>query len=108
MDLNIWVQRMEDGIQVVRHTFYKKEVSSPFTILKRSAVSYNTKKNTLLQEALRRLGNISNDLPWSETKSHMDIFSNMMRISGYSIKERYHIIKGSIERHKQMLAEVES
>ena len=90
------------------HSFYKKSVASPFTILKRSALSYKIKRSTLLQEALRRLGNISPSLPWKETVTHLTEYSNMLRISGYSHKERLNNIKGAIQRHKQMKDEVQN
>ena len=69
---------------MVLHSFYKKQVASKYTILKRSALSYNIKKSTLLQEALRRLGAISKHLPKSETVTIMNNYSNMLRVSGYS------------------------
>ena len=62
LDLEIWVEEM-DGTEKVLHSFYKKKVASPYTILKRSALSYSVKKSTLLQEALRRLGAVSKHLP---------------------------------------------
>ena len=105
LDLAIWVDEIE-GRQVILHTFYKKKVASKFTMLKRSALSIKIKRNTLLQEALRRLGNISRELPWDETVSHLSEYSNMLRISGYNQWERYHNIVGAINRHRQMTKEV--
>ena len=77
LDLELWVKD-----NVIYHSFYKKKVSSQYTILKRSALSYSIKKNTMLQEALRRLGNISSGLPKEETTKVMTKYSNMLRISG--------------------------
>ena len=65
------------------------------------------KKSTLLQEAMRRIGNISLSLPKEETIKEMTKYSNMLRISGYSARERLHFIKGALQRHKEMIAEVE-
>ena len=62
LDLEIWIKEI-DGVKVVLHSFYKKGVASPFIILKRRALSYSVKKSTLLQEAMRRLGNILDKLP---------------------------------------------
>ena len=91
-----------DGTQVILHSFYKKNVASPYKILKRSALSYSVKKSILLQEAMRRLGNISHQLPWHESVETMDRYSNMLRISGYNHWERYNFIKGSLSRHYMM------
>ena len=56
--MKIWV----DGNKIL-YTFYKKEVSSQYTILKRSAISESTKLNTCFMEALRRIRNTSAVLP---------------------------------------------
>ena len=71
-------------------------------------MSYSIKKNTMLQEALRRLGNISGSLPWNESVEHMNEYSNMLRISGYSEKERFNFIKGAVIRHRAMKDEIKS
>ena len=99
LDIKKWIDRDEDNRQKILYTFYKKEVSSPYTILKRSALSYKIKRSTLFQEALRRIYNISESLPWSEKATHLTAYSNMLRISGYTQKERYHFVKGAISRY---------
>ena len=55
------------------------------------------------QEALRRLGNISSNLPKEETTRIMTKYSNMLRISGYTERERWNFIKGAVLRHREML-----
>ena len=58
-------------------------------------------------EAFRRIGNVSQGLPWIETASHLSEYNNMLRISGYSEKERYNFTKGALERHCEMQREVQ-
>ena len=94
LDLAVWIQEV-NGIQTILHSFYKKPVASPCTILKRSALSFKIKKTTPLQEALRRLGNVSPTLPWNESITHLAEYSNMLRISGYTVRERLNNIKPS-------------
>ena len=101
LDLKMWIQDTPEGPQVM-HTFYKKVVSSPFTILKRSAMGAGTKRNTMFQEGWRRINNISPNLPWSESIIHLNSFSNMLRVSGYSPEFRHHTIRGVISRMKQV------
>ena len=60
-----------------------------------------------IQEALRRLGNISSFLPWTESVKHLSEYSNMLRISGYTERERLNNVKGAVSRHRHMTAEVE-
>ena len=71
-------------------------------------MSKGTKRSTLFQEALRRLQNVSPALPFSEAIPHMEEFANMLRISGYSSQYRYNVIKGAIERMKEVRRKVAS
>lgn len=48
LDLKMLVNNMDEGPKVM-HTFYKKEVASRFTIMKRSAINSGTKKSTKVQ-----------------------------------------------------------
>ena len=57
LDLKIWVDN-EGEVPRITYSFYKKKVSSKYTMLKRSAVSEGTKKATIFQEGLRRLSHI--------------------------------------------------
>ena len=73
------------------------------TIPKRSAISSNTKRNSLFQEAYRRLRNCSKDLPWSVKAGFLSEYSNMLRISGYTHKFRNEMVIGAIKRYEEML-----
>ena len=75
---------------------------SPFTILKRSALSEGTKKSTIFQEGLRRLSHAATWLPWEQSVKHLTDWANTLRISGYSEKERFDSIHGAVTRHDEM------
>ena len=70
-------------------------------------MSSNVKRDTCFMEAVRRILNVSNDLPWEDTVIHLRDYSNCMRISGYSQTERYHAINGAVERVREMKREVQ-
>ena len=57
-------------------------------------------------EAVRRILNVSNSLPWKETVGHLNDFSRTMQISGYNQTERYHAISGAIARVSDMKKEI--
>ena len=78
----------------IRHSFFKKPIACPFLILERSAIPNKIKRETLLQEGLRRLRNIDNQISEEEKFNIMIDFSNSMRISGYSQIVRFETIKG--------------
>ena len=101
LDLKIWCEENR-----VMYTFYKKDISSKYTILKRSALYNNVKRDTCFMEAIRRILHVSECLPWSHTVKHLNDFSNCMMISGYSQVECYHVIAGAIERVKKIKTEV--
>ena len=105
LDLKVWIQHI-NGIPQIVHTFYKKPIASPYTILKKSAIPEGTKKATPFQEVLRRLYHISSCLPWSESVKHISKYSNAMRISGYSASERYRAIRGATMRYEEMKEKV--
>ena len=96
----MWDNDTEDGSKVM-HTFYKKEVASRFTIMKRSAINSGTKKSTIFQEGIRRLSHISPDLPWSESVTHMNKWSLCLKESGYTPKERFDAIRGACMRQEE-------
>jgi hypothetical protein len=102
LDLDIWIGMSESGHQTVRHTFYKKSVSSPYTILERSAISASVKRNTHLQEALRRMKCCDSSAPWIDRAFHLSGWCNMLRISGYNVRYRFNILKGAILRYEEM------
>ena len=47
LDLNVWMEG-----NTIQHSFYKKDISSIYTILKRSALSSSTKSQTLFMESI--------------------------------------------------------
>ena len=87
LDMKVW----SNGRNIL-HTFYKKPVSSKFTILKRSAISNTIKLSTIFQESLRGISHISTCLPWQETVRHLTEFSHCMKVSGYNMEERWNAI----------------
>ena len=65
-------------------------------ILSKSAISDKIKRNTLVQEAIRRLRNTSRDLPWELKAKILSEFSNKMMISGYSEQFRLEVIQSAV------------
>merc|ERR1712240_773725 len=52
--------------------------------------------------------NISEYLPWSEMVKHLNNWSQCMKISGCSTKERYNTIRGAIMRVEEMRKQVKN
>ena len=85
----------------VEFSFYKKNCSSPYLLMYRSAICPKTKRNSLFQEGLRRLTNMCGGIVNSERVKVMTEFMNMLKISGYDQKYRYTLLTGIMARHKQ-------
>ena len=45
---------------------------------------------------------MANNLPWSEVTRHLNEWSQTMKISGYSAKERFEAIRGAVLRKEEM------
>ena len=92
----------------VVYLFYKKPCASPFTLLKRSAIPESTKRTTNFQEGIRRLFRTSMDTDWSTKADILAVYSNMLKISGYSHQYRLNTISGVLKRWDQMVSDINS
>ena len=101
LDLAIWVEGNR-----IRHSFYKKEIASRYLLHARSALNNRTKRDTLFQEGLRRLRNTDIYTDPDDIKELLGQFLNDMRVSGYGISMRVDIVKGVLERSKQLEEEI--
>ena len=103
LDLNVSIN--PDGI--VKHKFYKKEISHPLTIMKRSALSMTTKRSTIFNEMMRRIKNNSNNDDWTTIAEDLSEYSNCLRESGYNHQFRCNTIKGILKLNDQIQTKIE-
>ena len=103
---NGWLPVLDLEIFVVNNrvefSFYKKPIASPFTIMFKSALSKQTKRNSLFQEGLRRLRNCSEGIGWDEKASVLTDYMNCLKWSGYDHEYRVSILTGVLERYDQI------
>ena len=84
--------------KIVRQ-FYSKPVSTPFTILARSAHPWQTKRSTLTQEGVRRLLNTSSNCSEVTRNKIVSEWDDKMNRSGYDKKFRSSVIKAAIQSY---------
>ena len=96
------IQVKVENNQVI-YKFYSKPMANPFVILSKSAMSDKIKRNTLVQEAIRRLRNTSRTLPWDLKAKILSEFSNKMMISGYSEQFRLEVIQSAVRGYEKQL-----
>ena len=91
LDLQVQVSNNE-----IIYKFYKKEVSHHLLMLERSALPAKMKRNSLVQEGIRRLRNTKRELDWSVKSEILSEFSFSLYMSGYSEKFRLETIQSAV------------
>ena len=91
LDLKVYLN--QDGI--IFHKFYEKITKNKFVILADSALSWQSKRTILTQEALRIMRNTSVKLDPDILNSHLSRFMLKLKDSGYSSKFRSEIIQSA-------------
>ena len=88
--------------------FYSKLVASPFCIMYRSALPQKSKRETLLQEGLRRFRNFCPGINPCEIQRCLSQFMWSLLISGYDLKFRNNLLEGILKRVSQIREEINS
>ena len=86
----------------VEFSFYRKKMISPFCNMYRSAISAKTKRDSLFQEGLRRIRNMSPGITLQERISVLSQFMNCLKISWYNHEYRFTLLKGILTRRDQL------
>ena len=71
-------------------------MSNQLVMMERSAMPKKIKRNSLVQEVIRRLRNTSRCLPWSVKSKILSEFSFAMKLSGWPEKFRLETIKSGV------------
>ena len=98
LDLKLWMETDEFGVNKVRFTFYEKPMATQFVIKKESALPWQVKKMTLAGEVARRQLNMDSQAWEDEGSQVMEKFNFKMLTSGYSEHERRVIVKEGLAR----------
>jgi hypothetical protein len=101
LDLKLWVSEEEE----VKFGFYAKDVSSKYFIPYKSGHSQSMKRSMLANEGLRRLLNISPELPWEAFVEVMNDFAVKMWRSGYPESWRADAVKAALKKYEDLLRE---
>ena len=92
----------------INFSFYKKPMSNPRVNLFQSAISNRVKRDTLIQDGYRRMNNCSENISDAEKCEILSVYMNSLRISGYFAPYRYNILKGILNRIRQIEDEVKN
>ena len=108
LDLEVWMDRDEEGDWQVRWAFYEKPMKNKFVIMEKSAVSSNSQRTTLVNEVVRRLRNCHKGIPEKETRGILEKFSRKMRRSGHKEKMRREVIDAGVKIHAEQVEKDEA
>ena len=78
---------------------YQPEVNKQY-LCSTSAHPDSMKRNVLVNEASRILRNCSKELNWEQVVPHLDYFVKRMQYSGYTVEERYKVVKKAIYKYE--------
>ena len=84
------------------YEYYWKPMANPLLMVEISAMPTIMKRTALTQEVVRIMRNTHPDLPWTTTVSHLNHFSECMRLSGYKQEYRYQVLKSGVEGYEKM------
>ena len=99
LDFKLWVR--EDN--VVLFTFFEKPTSSNQMLHRNTALSENTKMATLNAEVVRRMLNVSEELPIEERVQVLDRVAQKLTNSGYNKNEIRKGIVGALTGYERRL-----
>ena len=86
-----------EGAQFITHTFFEKQMNSPFTTLENSAMAYEDKKIQLSQEVVRRLMRVDKTRTQQEKNEIVDKYTDKLERSGYSMNQIRIIVETGIK-----------
>ena len=108
LDLKLWMETDEFGVNKVRFTFYEKPMATQYVIKRESALPWQVKKMTLAGEVARRRLNMDSQA-WEEEGSQvMDKFNFKMLTSGYNEHERRVVVKEGLARFANLKDKVDA
>ena len=107
LDLKVWMEQDQEGVNKVRFTFYEKPMATSYVVRTESELSWQVKRSSLAGEVARRRLNMD-DGAWEEEGTQvMEKFNNKMMISGYKEYQRRVIVSVGLARVKNMKRKVE-
>ena len=105
LDLKTWLDRQE-VIKIV-HEFYKKPMSSKFTLRNGTAYPRDRLKAVLIEEVTRRLRNCTPEMDWTSKGKFLTEYAKEMKNSGHDERFRTEIMERAVGKYKKMLDEHE-
>ena len=102
LDLKVWIEKTNGGAKI-KHQFYKKPMSSKYTLKKDTAYPKNRIRAVMVEEVMRRLRNCSPEMSWEEKGKFITEFAMEMKNSGHTEEFRKEVTDRAITKYKKEL-----
>ena len=99
--LDLKVKLTEENI--IHYEFYEKVTKNPKVLLANSAFPWHSKRNIMVNEALRRLRNTAAELGPALQNQHLNLFMLKLKDSGYSEAFRVSVVQQAKEIYAKQL-----
>ena len=96
--------RMGDLKPIICYKFYKKPIANKCPNLRRSGLQEGSKKNTAVQEVIRRLKNTSRELGIQKIEPIVIEYMSELAMGGYSHTWRIDVLQAGIKGSSRMWA----
>ena len=99
LDFEIWIS---EGI--IRHSYYQKNMKTPFVLMERSAMGNQQKYQILSNELVRRLSNIMiEEIPHNEVIEKIEEFIGELKNSEYKVNQAREIVTSGLRGWKNKI-----
>ena len=110
LDFKCWVENKSDGGREIKprtkkllYTYFEKEMSTKYSILKTSAMPENTKINSLSNDMIRRMKNTSELLDQKVRNSVVDKYAERLLHSGYKRDQVRNVVEAGLKGYEKIV-----
>ena len=87
----------------ILYTFFEKDMSSKFAIMKTSALPEKTKISSLSNDLMRRMKNVSEDLDQKTRNEVVDAYAKRLILSGYKQEQVREIVVAGLKGYEKVV-----
>ena len=103
LDVEVWIGESVTGERKILHSHYMKDVASRSVMSFRSAHGERTKRNVMVNEICRIMGNCSVYGSWDELAGKVSYFMKRMECSECTERFRFEVLKVAFVRHDRRI-----
>ena len=103
LDTKMWVEKLGDGGEQIRHVLYEKPMVSRLVTMEKSSLPTRVKMTVLSQEIIRWKRNTHLGESKKESDMRMSKFMMKLKSSGYTRSQRWEILKSGTRGFNKMV-----